>query len=1057
MSLRRSFTALFLLFSLLTAAAVFIHTPLEGTGQAEGLSQASQGFPWLSGFTTAALGVSAAILTLAITLVALRRPVRDDDDRPVTRRILPPVTIILVILFLAAGLLHWDHYQHHLERESRESTRRVMQDFAASMRSTEHSMLLLLKAAATTAATQRAIIQRNSNYLIDRWGPLLAAMQTTDASRHFTVTDAEGRVIVRLHQPENSGDRLQRDVFEQAYTSESIYSGLEVKADGSAYLTSVVPVFAGNDLIGYLVLCAELQYLLDDIHNRTRTHIGIVLHKSILQRESWQSANPDGQWDRLPDSVIAYYSGGPLPAQFDGVANHHPEHGHSHDYLGQVIPSEKAHWRIAAQALHDHRERDVGCILIVKDVSSDVADFRRTAILAGLSGTSFFFALLLFLSAILRRTDQRLAAQQKNIAQSEGQLRDILEHAPVGIIVANVETGRFILTNAIISRMLGYSAEELANMQPQELHPVEEHPHVLAGFQRIVRERTPFLDTFQMLRKDGSTFPAEIQTGALEMAGKDCVMGIFIDISARVAAKKAEQEREAQFRTLFHESPIPTYLMDPEDGSIVDANPAAYESLGLNSLEELCQTNFWIDPPYSHTDAILKMKEAQLCGRLTYNWQSRKKDGSLIKEEIHLRPMRFQGKDCILALTVDVTEREDDRENLVALNQKLETAVIRANELSLAAQSATVAKSEFINNLSHELRTPMNAIVGLLELLEDEPLSNNVRDYLDMMRESSESMTNMVNQLIIFADLETTRTDVVPEPLKLRGLIKTKAANLRVQAQRKGLVFRFRVLPGTPETLLTDPLHLRRILLNLGKNAIEFSDKGRVSLRVLSDPERPAFVRFEFIDSGPGIRPEHEPHLFSPFWQADGSLTRKHEGIGLGLPVSKLLVEALGGEIGYHNRPEGGAVFWFSIPAKWGAEKDTTTPAPREILIVEDDEASAMVCQHIIDPEGIRSIVAKDAQEALEQLQSHSFRLILLDIQLPGKDGLTLLQEIRNSSGWATPDDVPVVVVTAFAFTADRDRCFRAGANDYISKPVNPTQLREATNRWLKKSESARD
>lgn len=422
-----------------------------------------------------------------------------------------------------------------------------------------------------------------------------------------------------------------------------------------------------------------------------------------------------------------------------------------------------------------------------------------------------------------------------------------------------------------------------------------------------------------------------------------------------------------------------------------------------------------------------------------------------------MRSIHCEGNDCALVLTVDITEREADRERLVELTRRLESAVNQANQLAVAAQAATVAKSEFINNLSHELRTPMNGILGLLDLLEDEPLGPTAREYTAMMRESGDRMVDMVNQIMTFADLETTRTDLQLEPVELRSIIRPRAANLASLCQRKGLTFRFRVWPETPPVLHTDAFHLRRILLNLGKNAVEFTERGRVSLRVLPDPSREGFVRFEFSDSGPGIPPEQEEHLFEPFWQADGSLSRKHDGLGLGLSVSKLLVQALGGEIGFRNRPEGGAVFWFAIPARYQEPRQPKEQGAGAILLVEDDQTNAMVASHILETMAHAHQVAACGESALLAMREKRFDLILLDIQLPRMDGFEVVKALRASSGWATPADTPVIAVTAFPFTADRRRCLQTGANDFVSKPYSSTRLRAVIEKWIATSVPARE
>ncbi len=390
---------------------------------------------------------------------------------------------------------------------------------------------------------------------------------------------------------------------------------------------------------------------------------------------------------------------------------------------------------------------------------------------------------------------------------------------------------------------------------------------------------------------------------------------------------------------------------------------------------------------------------------------------------------------------------------LMRVNEELR----RAKE---AAEEASRLKSQFLANISHDLRTPMNGIIGMTALALRTKLDEQQRDYLTTVLESAESLLCLLNDILDFSKIEAGKLTLEEIPFDLRELVEQTVKSLRVDAQSKGLTVNWKVDPAVPARLTGDPTRLRQILNNLVSNAIKFTERGQVDveIKLVSATDGEVFLHIAVRDTGIGIPPEKMEEIFEPFTQADGSTTRRFGGTGLGLSIASRLARMMGGRIWVESEVGKGSTFHVALrfavaqphagqPAATEVEAGSHPRTALRILLAEDNPINQKVIVKILEVEGHQVTVASDGNEAVELAGREAFDLILMDVQMPTMSGLEAARLIREREH-VTGGHIPIVALTASAMKGDRERCLEAGMDDYLSKPVRPDALLELISRY---------
>ncbi len=437
--------------------------------------------------------------------------------------------------------------------------------------------------------------------------------------------------------------------------------------------------------------------------------------------------------------------------------------------------------------------------------------------------------------------------------------------------------------------------------------------------------------------------------------------------------------------------------------------------------------------------------------------------GTLISAQFSLINLQMEGvPGNICVVVTDLTE-----------HNRIE-AVINAERLarvkSEESERANIAKSRFLANISHEIRTPMNIIIGMAKLANESAHSQEQKEYIDMIMESADSLLTLINDILDYSKIEAQGIELAHVPTNLSYLMEKLILSLNLEASQKGLKFTCSIDDNIPSIVLGDPFRLQQVLLNLVGNAIKFTIKGEVAVNLRLDEKAEkeelaskdvAPVRFVIRDTGIGVPHDKMDQLFEVFAQCHNLDSYNEGGTGLGLPISKNLVELMGGSIEFESKENHGSIFYFTIPFSLPEGKNATNKESKlatsriqpsdqlfgkdnnselNILLVEDKPMNRKLAKIYLERKGHNVSTASNGKEALEMHKSQQFDLILMDIHMPLMDGFKATSHIRAAEA-KEGGHIPIIALTAYAMQEDKDKCLHAGMDYYISKPIDTEEL----------------
>jgi len=636
-------------------------------------------------------------------------------------------------------------------------------------------------------------------------------------------------------------------------------------------------------------------------------------------------------------------------------------------------------------------------------------------------------------------TDRKHA--ETTLEQTETLLQALLDLLPEAVVVIdpNDPDGHWPILdcNESASLMNGYRRDELIGQSIDILNVTSGTAAERAEYMKELREARTFHLETNHRHRNGTIFPVEVSTTLLTVGGQERIIGIDRDISQRKQAEAEILRQKKYFEAVVNNSPVAIVVLDQQD-SILSSNPA-FENLFGFAENEIRGSNldYLITTPELREEAQRYTRQVG-AGSIHGIGKRCRKDGSLVDVEIFGVPVVVEEQRIgSLAIYHDISD------------------LVHARQL---AEEASHAKSEFLANMSHEIRTPMNGVIGMLELALDTPLTAEQQDYLQTSLNSAEALLVLINDILDFSKIEAGRLELENINFDLRTVMEDVAYALAKRAEDKGLELACLVHPNLSAELKGDPARLRQILVNLIGNAIKFTHHGEIVIRAepTDEHETTVDIYFSVEDTGIGIPRERQKLIFERFTQADGSTTRKYGGTGLGLTISKQLVEAMAGKMGVHSNPGEGSTFWFKarFEKQPRTAKPTTAPLRPQtvslrsshVLAVDDNLTNRTILTHMVESFGAKIETVSSGAKGLEVLRhavrtETPFDVVLLDMQMPGMDGEQTAQAIRNDPSL---NAVKIIILTSMGKRGDASRLEALGCSAYLLKPVKQQLLREA-------------
>ncbi len=677
------------------------------------------------------------------------------------------------------------------------------------------------------------------------------------------------------------------------------------------------------------------------------------------------------------------------------------------------------------------------------------------------------------LESIANHVGETLVRKQAEDAlkESEEKYRSILENMTEGYFESD-SSGRITFANDAGLYLMGYEPherEKVYRSHYRQYTTPETYENMKTAYRQVYQTgQSRVLDDYEIVRRDGSIRTHQMSVVLIRDASgnKTGFRTVVRDITERKQTEDALKESEERFRQLAEVFPETIFEADFA-GRMTYANQH-----GLDKFH-LTQEN--IDAGINIIDLVAQSDRSKARQRIEnrlkgmtggfLEYKAQRLDGANFDAMCYLALMNKKGKTAgFRGFILDITERK-----------QAEALILEARD---KAEEVSRAKSEFLSMMSHEIRTPLNAIIGMSELLEETRLDEEQKKYVHTFKNAGESLLHIINDILDYSKIEAGKIELERVPFDLIGMVKSTSEIMAMQARQKGVQLIVDIRPDVPGDLTGDQQRLRQVLINLIGNAIKFTEKGEISVRLEkideNARERKCTVRFSVTDTGIGIPREKLEYIFEHFSQADTSVTRKFGGTGLGLAICKKLIELMGGQILVESRVGKGSRFYFTLPFDLQVRDETIPPEgipanqkapslektregaedlsavspqqmrPLNILHIEDAENNRMIIRSYFKKTPFLVDEAVNGQIGLDKFKAGHYDLVLMDMQMPLMDGYTATREIRKWEKEKGLREVPILALTAHVLKEDVEKSLAAGCTGHLTKPIKKSDLIQA-------------
>jgi PAS domain S-box-containing protein len=632
---------------------------------------------------------------------------------------------------------------------------------------------------------------------------------------------------------------------------------------------------------------------------------------------------------------------------------------------------------------------------------------------------------------------------------SEQKFSSSFRTSPDSININRASDGIYIEINEGFTKITGYTAEDVIGKSSKQkelgLWESDEVREKMVERLKATGEVIGYEAAFRM--KDGSIRHGLISARFIEINGETCILSTTRDITERKKEEELLKESEQSIRGILNSISEAIYIVSAS-GRFIDVNHGAIKMYGYSHDEIVGQPIEFVSAPgFNDLDKVNHAVTITLITGETQKFEfwGKRKNGDFFPKEVICNKGNYFGQDVVIATARDISDTKKNEEALIAAKDK--------------AEESEKLKSAFLANMSHEIRSPMNAIVGFSELLDDDDLPPEQRnDFITIIKNSGKHLLTIINDIIDFAKIDSNQLTISPSSIRLNQLLDDIFLSTEIEKQKLGKtqveLLLEKSFPDSNCTIYCDEIRLKQVLLNLIGNALKFTNTGFIKTSYKFDNET---IVFSVQDTGKGIAKDKQGVIFERFRQEEESTTRKYGGTGLGLSISKGLVELLGGKIWLDSEPGKGSIFYFSLPISiWSgrnAINEEVARKPNEfefkgktIIIAEDLHSNFRLINYMLSKTHATILYAENGEQAVEFCRNEQkIDLILMDIQMPVMDGYEATTEIRKFL-----PDLPIIVLTAYSFEDENSSFSEKGCTDYLTKPIDKATMLAMVKKYIK-------